>query len=315
MNTFPISQDFGLWIEAESDNTLAGLDKTWVFERLATNGLLLFRGFAGDERDFIQLTERWGSGFLVHHNKDGRNYIDDDLTIATVAKSKKPIDFHTEMASNPVKPDVLWFYCVAPAVRKGRIGFVDGRTVLKNLTDRTRKVLQDSGFKYSFNKLPQNIWQPVWSNVVGPHRADLSRAERLMRRLGRDRGVFNVQLDDDGLLSFEYAVAPIFRSPLSGQEVFACGLLDNPKRTFMGDGKPVERDVLVEVIQATYQNAVWVDWQSGDLAIVDNTRIMHSREAFEDDQRKVLVRYSIYKPGNVRRRHRSSSNRRSAVTA
>jgi alpha-ketoglutarate-dependent taurine dioxygenase len=293
----PISGDFGLLIQPSEGETFADVQGSWILELLASRegGLLLFRGFDVDERAFVRFTEKFGTDFLVHHNTEGRDYVGNDMTVATVAKSNKPIDFHIEMASNPIRPDVLWFYCVAPAVRKGRIGFVDGRVVLENLTTRTRTDLQSRGFKYEFRQLPPEIWRPVWLAIAGEHNVAPRRVLRLIGRFGRRFGVSGATIDKADRISLDYAVNPIYLAPLCGEEVFACGLLDNPRRTLMGDGSQVERAAYIEVAQATYQNAVWLDWRAGDVAIVDNTRVMHSREAFEDTQRRVLIRYSALK--------------------
>jgi alpha-ketoglutarate-dependent taurine dioxygenase len=293
MKLAPITADFGQFVYPEAGETLADVRTEWLREHLAApkGGLLMFRGFSAEQTSFVRFTESFGQGFLVHHNGDGRDYIDGDRTLATVAKSNKPIDFHIEMASNPVKPDVLWFFCLAPALRKGRIGFVDGRVVLANLTSRTRAEIQSKKLRYEFRNLPPEIWRPVWNKLVGERARSPRRILGLIGQFGSHYGVDCAAIVDDQL-SFDYTVEAIYRAPLCGEEVFACGLLDNPRRTLMGDGSAVERAVLIEVAQATYQNAVWFDWQVGDLAVVDNTRVMHSREAFEDTQRKVLVRYS-----------------------
>lgn len=109
---------------------------------------------------------------------------------------------------------------------------------------------------------------------------------------GAALGVTGVTLNDRDELGFDYVSAPIYTAPLSGLQVFAGGLLDNPGGTLMGDGSPVERSICIDVTQASYQNAVWIAWQAGDIVVVDNTRVMHAREAFDDSARRVLIRYS-----------------------
>jgi hypothetical protein len=296
MRIEPLSDGFGSIIYPETiGESIASIDHDWLKAALkdpSSGGLLLFRGFDADCDRFLRFTESGGTRFLVHHNGEGRNYVDGDPTFATVAKSNKPIDFHLEMASNPIKPDVLWFLCEAPSLWRGRIGFADGRAVLKGLTQRTRKLIEEKGFLYRFDSIPFSIWNPSVKALIGAKAENLDLVRRLLRRNGHRFGVSNAVISADGTLSMEYRVAPIYVAPFCGEEVLACGLLDNPNRTLFGDGMAVDRASYLEVAQSTYQNSVWLDWQAGDVAVVDNTRVMHAREAFEDDQRRVLIRYS-----------------------
>jgi alpha-ketoglutarate-dependent taurine dioxygenase len=297
MRIEPLGATFGhVLTPSGARESLPDLGTGRIRELLADRrgGMILFRGFDATERAFHDFTKAHGRKFLIHHNVEGRDYIGPDRSFATVAKSQRPIDFHLEMASNPVKPKVLWFYCVAPALRNGRIGFADGGAVLDKLTRRTRDRLQE-GLVYRYQGLPPAIWQPVWGGAARSCAVTTAAALmlRVARRMGSRNGVSSLTLDAQQNLSFSYQVACIFRSEFSGVPVCASGLLDNAHRTLLGTGELVPQDVVIEVAQATYQNAVWIDWRAGDIAVLDNTRILHAREAFEDSQRRVLVRYSV----------------------
>lgn len=289
-----LSHHFGLLIRPDGQATLDSIQGDRIFELLASGqgGLILLRGFDANIDSFRQFTDRLGAGFLVHHNTENRDFVADDKTFATVNKDNHPIDFHIEMAANPIKPDVLWLHCVAPALRRGRIGFADGHLVLRNLTQRTRDKIQSQGFRYHYSNLPPSTWRPVWEAVVGKLCADKDGLLKQLEQFGAQLDVTAITLNDLDELSFDYCCQPIYTAPVSGLPVFASGLLDNPVNTLMGDGSAVRRSILVEITQASYQDAVWIDWQPGDVVIADNTRVMHAREAFEDSQRHVLIRYS-----------------------
>lgn len=36
--------------------------------------------------------------------------------------------------------------------------------------------------------------------------------------------------------------------------------------------------------------SIEISWQKGDILMIDNTRIMHGRRAFEDKQRDIYIR-------------------------
>lgn len=298
MKVEPITEDFGTWVRPEGAETVDALDWPAALELLTRRGLLILRGFSLDEHGFRRFTEQCGRRFMVHHNVEGRDYVDGDRSFATVAKSQKPIDFHIEMASSPARPAALWFFCVQPSADRGRIGFVDGARVLTSFTGRSARLLRDHGLCYQLRDLPREIWRPVWDAARDPG-AERDRIARWMKRAGALLGISGWSTNEDDRASFDYRVPAIYRAALSGRDVFACGLLDNPRRTLLGtpEPTPVPREVLIEAYQAVYQNAVWLDWRAGDLAIVDNTRVMHAREAFEDPARRVLVRYSELRVG------------------
>jgi hypothetical protein len=61
-----------------------------------------------------------------------------------------------------------------------------------------------------------------------------------------------------------------------------------PFTTAFGSGAPVGEDV-VELLNRVYDaNTLREPWQAGDLMLVDNMRMAHSREPYEGD-RQVLV--------------------------
>ena len=56
-----------------------------------------------------------------------------------------------------------------------------------------------------------------------------------------------------------------------------------PFRTFYGDGEPVDA-ADVELINEVYESVtVREPWQRGDLVIVDNLRMAHSREPYKGE--------------------------------
>ena len=82
----------------------------------------------------------------------------------------------------------------------------------------------------------------------------------------------------------EWTLDPEIREYLV--EVFGSDGL--PFNTSLGNGDPVSED-MVEAINETYDVCTMREpWQAGDLMLVDNIRMAHSKEGFEGD-REVLV--------------------------
>ncbi len=63
---------------------------------------------------------------------------------------------------------------------------------------------------------------------------------------------------------------------------------DLPRNVYYGDGTPIEDSVVEEISGLYEQLAVRFQWQPGDVILLDNMMVAHSRDPFEGT-RKILV--------------------------
>jgi alpha-ketoglutarate-dependent taurine dioxygenase len=286
-----LTPNYGLLIEAAEGDDLMDTSHARLVELLKARegGALLFRGFPVSSARFKEFTESHGENFVVHHNIAQRDYVEEDRTFATVNKGRAAIGFHNELSVSPYSPDAFWMHCEVPSRRLGKTGVVDGIAVLKSLTKLTRRFWAEQKFviKKSYSK---EAWTARWARP----RAEV---EQWLDTIGRRRGIveFAFAPPPRETLTYTYAFPAIRASRLSGYEVFCCGLLDSPEQYLLDGGTPPPKSCVVEVTHAIYQNSYWIDWQVNDVLVVDNTRYMHSREAFDEDTRKLFVRYSDLK--------------------
>lgn len=62
-----------------------------------------------------------------------------------------------------------------------------------------------------------------------------------------------------------------------------------PFNTAFGDGSPLDADI-VETINAAYRDAsIGEPWRAGDVLLVDNLRMAHSRDPYEGDREVVVI--------------------------
>jgi alpha-ketoglutarate-dependent taurine dioxygenase len=283
-----LTEKFGTMLEAEPGDDLDRIETSEIRDLLLekSGGVVLFRGFPATEGTFKSFTERHGHDFIVHHNLTARDYVAGDRTFATVNKGDYAIEFHNEMAANPISPDLFWMFVSTPARHRGRTGVVDGVVVARELTERTQRLFSEKPLLFD-QVVPKSIW-----GALLPGRGERDQVEAWLSTLGRQRGVVEFSFDGHEQLSFKYVFPAIRPTRLSGMTAFCCGLLDAPEEYKFEDGSRPESPSIVEVAQVVHQNALWLDWQPGDLIVLDNTRVMHAREAFDDPRRRILVRYS-----------------------
>ncbi len=284
----PLQEGFGYKIEGTKDTPIESLDMERYLEEFKgpAGGVLLFRGFDTNTQVFREFTERFGVDFRVSHtNMQDRVYPDGDASLATVNLGFYAINFHQELTI-PYTPKVIWMHCVEPAEERGRTGVVDGVKVLKNLTRPTRRLFREKGGYVHFENLLPQQWQAFFP--------DMNIAE-LAEHLEKLDDVVDVHVNEKEQISFKYDQRPVRKTDFSQQEAFVCGLLDYPEQALSREKELYPKPIVNEVTQAVYQEALWVDWQQGDILLVDNTRVMHAREAFESPQREILIRYSNLK--------------------
>lgn len=281
----PISPEFGLLIEGDGHTSLDSVDLIPYFNKFSTKegGALLFRGFKSNIKVFRNVTEKYGKNFkIAHTNLNDREYPDMDYSLATVNNGFEAIDFHTE-TNIPYNVDIFWMYCIQPAKEKGRTGIVDGIKVLNELTQRTRKHFEEEGGYWSVSSISQSEWQLFFPEMS---------IDQMKQHLSGLENVYAVELDENNALSFRFKQPPINKTAFCQLNAFIARILDWPEHVLRRDGTKYPKDIITEINQAVYKHAIWINWQPGDFLIVNNTRVMHAREAFEDPERRLLVRYS-----------------------
>ena len=64
---------------------------------------------------------------------------------------------------------------------------------------------------------------------------------------------------------------------------------EKPRIAFAND-EEIPQDIIAEIEKVSAELTEDLDWQDGDVAVVDNTRVMHGRRAIQDaDRRKIYV--------------------------
>jgi hypothetical protein len=203
-----------------------------------------------------------------------------------------PIGLHIENGNTPVCPDIVAFYSARAAFEGSQTTLCDGREVVARFDpDRRRRWSQPVSVR---RRLPEALWKRYLANE---HPA-ISRPEEVTEAhvLQFQAAIPNQSfaLNADGSLDYELRIAPIRPSALSGGEGFANAILgpshnyDPPTYTF-ADGDIVQADE-IEAIRTIAETCTHeINWQDGDVAILDNTRIMHGRRAIRDACRTLFI--------------------------
>ena len=287
----------------EPGQPLDGPSKTVVSDLINAHGFVLFRGYdIKSDSDFHRFIEsfglenfKYGDSFsnAVRHNRTDRVFT------ANEAPPSVEIFLHHEMAQTLTFPGALFFFCENAADSGGATPVCRSDLTLQTLeaanpgfVEKLRKV----GVKYR-NSMPSEAnlesgqgrsWKDTLT--VGSEQ----EAEDKLSALG-----YRFNWLDDGGLSVQTPALSAVDHFGRGKDVFFNQLVaaaagwtvaadDKAPRLCFGDDSPMRQEDLADAINAAYRHTVDLNWQTGDVALLDNLKVMHGRRPFEG-RRSVLA--------------------------
>jgi alpha-ketoglutarate-dependent taurine dioxygenase len=296
-----LTERLGSVVTARAPGSLPDLAPATVMEVLRARGLVLFRGFGGGVEAFEAFARRFEAGPEVEVPAQIRlGYVDDlaaqvfvnmkrqfsgaaaPLIARGVNPSQAAMHFHSENSYLPFPPELLWFYCLQPARIGGRTKFVDGVRLLEAMPDGIRRFFTEQKVCYKF------VWKrEQWRNILSTE--DVETAQRMLSRL---EGVSS-RVHPDGSLAVQRLLPAIKPTRFFGPPGFVNSLLHNHDEAdsyglCMEDQTPIPRAHILALRELAESLAVFVAWQPQEFALVDNSRLLHGREAFVGDEQRSL---------------------------
>ena len=282
---------------------LDGPSKTVVSDLINTHGFVVFRGYGiQSDQDFHRFVEGFGlenfkyAGSFpnaVRHNRTDRVFT------ANEAPPNVEIFLHHEMAQTLTFPGALFFFCEKAAESGGATPICRSDLALKTLETQNPTFiakLRNVGVKYR-NSMPSEANHESgqgrsWKDTLTVNSAH--EAEEKLAALGYQ---FN-WLEDGGLSVQTPALAAVdhfgrgkdvfFNQIVAAAAGWTVAADDREPRLCFGDDSPIEHADLADTIKAAYQHTVDLKWQTGDVALLDNLKVMHGRRPFEGS-RSVLA--------------------------
>jgi len=204
-----------------------------------------------------------------------------------------PIHLHHEMAQTPIYPAKLFFFCEKPADVGGATFLCQSDLLYNKLLEAVPQFVsrcEREGLRYT-NIMPDADDRSSglgrsWRSTFGVNEREA--AEARMRKLG-----YTWEWLPDGALR---ATTPIVqgvriidggpRKTFFNQLIAACSgwrdARNDPSRAVVhGDGTPLDMEAMKKVIAIAESITIDVNWQAGDVAMIDNYLVMHGRSTFE----------------------------------
>lgn len=287
--------DLPTWLEA---------NKASVDEALAATGTILFRGFdISTPEDVDAAVEAYGeAGFTYGESLSNavRLNLTPRIFTANEAPPEVSIFLHHEMAQTPLFPSKLFFACMIAPETGGSTPICRSDIVFDRLKIETPDLvaaLREHGVRYS-NTMPgeddPNSGQGRgWRSTLSCETK--AEAEKRLDHLG-----YAYVWNSDGTLRVTSPALPAIKTLPDGSESFFNQLIaafrgwkdarnDPSKSVTLGNGEPLDVAALGTAIEIADELSFDLNWQVGDVALLDNYRVMHGRRPYTGKRRVVAA--------------------------
>jgi hypothetical protein len=263
--------DLGCEIRADRGETLAQCRTEQVVDLLRGHGYVVFSGFDPSVEEYEAFTVRFGTCEDTRH--------------VHYPESGAALGFHAEDAYNPYRPDALWFFCAYEGSDGGiPTGVVDGVELLGAMPPAWR----------AFSRAARMRFDRQWEASVWRNAEPVTNRAALEATLAAVPGV-EFDFLSDGSLYIGYEV-PLVVQTADGRESFANTLTQAvTDQEFYGmtmaDGSPLPTELVDVVTELASQRERDVGWRTGQVAVIDNIRMMHRRREYHQRDRDLRARH------------------------
>lgn len=279
-----------------------------VLQRALTHGSVLLRGWDASPEDFADVFEALDLEIFPYVGGAAPRHMVVRETVYTTNESppSEPIPFHHEMAQVPSPPNYVAFYCQREPSEGGETPIILSR-VVSEYFERSYPEFYDRvlnlGVRYVRTMPLENDNSSAigrsWKSTFGVETRE--EAETVMRELGT-----TWQWLENGDCRTTTATVPALRAEprLGNVRMFFNAIVaaytgwvdsrnDPTKSILLGDGTPLTADqgkALLDVQRFQMAQRTVFRWRRGDVLIIDNRVVMHSRNPFADDKsRRILA--------------------------
>jgi len=266
-------------------------------------GAVLFRGFNIDTAEKLDavVTAYGEPGFT--YEKSLSNAVRVNLTPRVFTANEAPPDvsifLHHEMAQTPLYPSKLFFGCLLAPETGGATPICRSDWVLDKLKQEQPdlvKAFREKGVTYTnimpAQPDPESGQGRSWKDTLSA--ANQNEAEARLKELG-----YSWSWQDDGSLKATTPRLEAIHDMGDGDESFFNQLIaafrgwedarnDPSKSVRHGDGSAIDVEALTRAIEIADELTYELNWQAGDVVLIDNFRVMHGRRPYTG-KRKVVA--------------------------
>ena len=218
----------------------------------------------------------------------------------------EPIPFHHEMAQVPSPPSHVIFYCMVPPKVGGSTPLIDSHHVYQyfstNHPEFAAKV-EKLGLRYvrimPCDDDPTSAIGRGWKSTylsADQRSLEMDEMKAIAEAKMKELGIEFEWLESGNLKTITAVLPGVRTEEKTGKKVFFNSMVaaflgwvdcrnDPTKAVMLGDNTYVDATVIGDVAKFMERERVMLPWKKGDVMIVNNSLVMHSREPFERPRR------------------------------
>ena len=253
-------------------------DRASLYDRLTESGWALLRGYEVDIEKFGGLISELCPRLTFD---PARDYASEAVQVVDAGQSA--VGLHIENGNTPLPPEVVSFYSARSTSRGSQTTACDGVAVLGAMSAELKKQFTEPFTMTRY--LPKVIWQRYVATALGIESPDAVDEEHLATFIALVPGQSCTWADEQGI-DYTLAINAIREDNFAGAPAFANALLgpsynyETPTYRF-STGEVISTDILAELAALGEEYTQEIDWQDGDIVVIDNKRVMHGRRAIE----------------------------------
>jgi alpha-ketoglutarate-dependent taurine dioxygenase len=276
-------------VEPTTERGVMDIDREAVIAQYKAQGALLLRGFGADLHQFQAFAKQFCRTSVINESP-GRTPLDQAKSIYSVDGGTNAFSLHPELSREPWKPDVAFFGCLSAPGQGGMTTVCDGVTLAQELPTKVRHGLERRRLVYVKGTWPELL--EYWLGTSTPddfcitHPPKNCPYEFFRVRDGRVARMF----------SRPALHKPMFADALAFGNFLLFARFNNGRSDFplLDDLHPVPEEWLQAIKTTGDVLTMAVQWQQGDVLMLDNTRFMHGRTAIADVSERQIATYFGY---------------------
>jgi len=299
--TFPVNSTVDTFLEWYNSN------KQFVEQKLLEVGAVFVENIGVDGVDkFQSMMEQIAPNSPAYRDANSpRGKYSSNVYNASEYDANAIIRLHTEYSYSNIWPGKLYFCCSVKAATGGETTVGDCKKVLERLSPAIVEEFENKGIKYIRNMHGGQGFGPSWQEAFE------TTDKKFLEEYCRDNET-ELIWQKDGTARFVQFRPAIRLHPVTGErlwfnqvdqyfpqiygeEIYSTLLMmagndpfGMPMCSSYGDGSPIQKEYIEEIIRILDEETIPVPWKKGDLLIVENMLALHGRLAFTGD-RKILV--------------------------
>ncbi|MEO1099080.1 MAG: TauD/TfdA family dioxygenase, partial [Bacteroidota bacterium] len=272
-------------------------------------GAIKFRGVQVKSLESFQfIVDSVANKFLSYIDGNSpRTKLSGNVYTSTEYDKTQKITMHNELSYSAKWPNKLFFSCLQPAETGGETLLVDSREILGKMNPDIVSEIESRGVIYFRNLHGGMGMGPSWQDTFETddkvqleaycksYSIDFEWSENnslrlkqpskgiIEHRVTKERVWFN-QIDQFHPSHLGKDIYEVMSTMYTSAEEF-------PMYVTYGDGKPIQEDMIHEIINTINDITIAPPWQRDEFLIVDNELFGHGRNSFTGD-RRVLVAMS-----------------------